>query len=276
VVGGAGILTAQALMEDAGNLPFREARAKADAARRRAIELAALPDVGIPPDGAAYLLRRDPLTQGKAVLERRCLSCHVLDGHGLGEPSAPDLAGYGTRDWIRGLLDDPQSPRYFGKVHGCDGMAEWKKNSKLDARQLDAVADFVATFARIPADATPDEWLESPGVADHPGLGPFQKECGTCHAIEGFTEGGVRDAPGLFAWGSPGWIARMVRKPGASDRYGFLAEHRKMPAFGTDQVSDNDIDMVIRYLRGDYPRTACVPIAGSGSVASSAVGDRAR
>jgi ubiquinol-cytochrome c reductase cytochrome b subunit len=40
----------------------------------------------------------------------------------------------------------------------------------------------------------------------------------------------------------------MVRKPGAADRYGFLAEHRKMPAFGTDRVSDNDIDMVIRYL----------------------------
>jgi ubiquinol-cytochrome c reductase cytochrome b subunit len=275
VAGGAGILTAQALLDDARNIPFHVARERADVARRRALELAELPEVGIPPDGAAYLLRRDPLTQGKAVFERRCLGCHVLDGRGLGEQSAADLVGYGTRAWIRGLLDNPQSPRYFGKVPGCDGMAEWKRTSKLDARQLDAVADFVASFARIRADTTPDEWLASDDVAKHPGLESFQKECGTCHAIEGLTEGGMRDAPGLFAWGSPGWIARMIRKPGASDRYGFLAEHRKMPAFDADQVSDNDIDMVFRYLKGDYPRTSCASPSGPGSVAVSAPGEEA-
>jgi ubiquinol-cytochrome c reductase cytochrome b subunit len=228
----------------------------ADAARERAIELAALPEAGIPPDGAGYLLRRDPLTQGRAVLERRCLGCHVFDGRGLGEQSAPDLAQYGTRGWIRGLLENPRSPTYFGKVPDCEGMDEWKRNSKLDAKQLDAVADFVASFARIPADTTPDEWLSSPEVARHPGLKPFEKECGTCHAIDGFTEGGTRDATGLFTWGSPAWIARMVRKPGAADRYGFLGEHQKMPAFGTDQLSENDLNMVIRYLQGDYPRPA--------------------
>jgi ubiquinol-cytochrome c reductase cytochrome b subunit len=276
VLGGAGYLTAQAMREDSRDAVFQEARTKADGSRKRALELAGSPQVGIPPDGAAYILRRDPMTQGHAVLERRCLGCHVVDGHGLDEQSAPDLAGYGTRAWIRGLLEEPGSPRYFGKVPHCDGMAEWKKTSKLDARQIDAVVDFVASFAQIPADTTPDEWLGSPGVADHPGLGPFQKECGTCHAIEGFTEGGVRDAPGLFAWGSPAWIARMVRKPGASDRYGFLAEHRKMPAFGTDQVSDRDLDMVIRYLKGDYPGTAYCPAPGPVSVAGSAAGSRAR
>ncbi len=254
VVVGAGYLTAQALWDDARNEQYHEARKKADAARERALELASLPEAGIPPDGAGYLLRRDPLTQGRAVLERRCLGCHVLDGQGLGEQSAPDLAHYGTRAWIRGLLENPRSPSYFGKVPGCDGMDEWKKNSKLDAKQLDAVADFVASFARIPPDTTTDEWLSSPEVAKHAGLEPFQKECGSCHAIDGFTDGGTRDATGLFAWGSPAWIARMVRKPGAADRYGFLGEHQKMPAFGPDQVSENDLNMVIRYLQGDYPR----------------------
>src|SRR5262249_44216382 len=155
---------------------FHEAREKADAARERALTLASLPDVGIPPDGAGYLLRRDPLTQGKAVLDRRCLGCHVYEGRGIGEQSAPPLAGFGTRSWIRGLLDNPRSPAYFGKVPGCDGMAEWKKTSKLDAKQLDAVAEFVASFAKIPPDTTPDEWLAAPEVAKHPGLEPFQKE----------------------------------------------------------------------------------------------------
>lgn len=262
VVAGAGGLTSLALWDDAQNPQYHEAREKADAARDRALTLASLPDVGVPPDGAAYLLRRDPLTQGKAVLERRCLGCHVLDGHGAGDQSAPDLAGFGTRVWIRGLLDNPRSAAYFGKAPGCDGMAEWKKTSKLDAKQLDAVADFVASFATIPADMTPDEWLALPEVSKHPGLEPFQKECGTCHAIEGFTEGGARESPGLYGWGSPTWIARMVRKPGASDRYGYLPENQKMPAFGVDQVSENDLSMITRYLRGEYAPPGPAPKAG--------------
>ncbi len=62
----------------------------------------------------------------------------------------------------------------------------------------------------------------------------------------------MRDAPNLFAWGSPRWIARMIRKPTAADRYGFLEEEQKTPAFGPDQLPPNDLEMVIRYLQGDY------------------------
>lgn len=259
LAGAIGGLTTLALREDAGNKQFHEARERADYARHRALQLAALREAGIPPDGAAYLLRRDPFTQGRAVLERRCLGCHLMEGRGTGEPSAPDLAGFGTRTWIRGLLENPQAPAYFGKVPGCDGMAEWKKTSKLDAKQLDAVADFVATFAGIPAGTTPDEWLASPEVARHPGLEPFQKECGTCHMVEGLSEGGARESPGLFAWGSPAWFERMVRKPSAADRYGYLEDGQKMPPFGDDQVGQNDLNMIFRYLRGDYPPPPATP-----------------
>ena len=252
VVGGAGFLTVQALLEDSRNTLFQEARKKADAARERAIQLAGSPEAGIPPDGSSYLLRRDPLTHGVAVLERRCLGCHVLEGKGSGTQTASELAGFGSRAWIRGLLENPQSAAYFGKVPECDGMAEWKKGSKLKGKALDDVADFVASFAGIAPDTTSEEWLSSPGVSDHPGNAPFVKECGTCHIVDGLTEGGMRDAPNLFAWGSPQWTARMIRKPGATNMYGYLEEKQKMPAFGLDQVSSNDVDMVIRYLKGDY------------------------
>jgi ubiquinol-cytochrome c reductase cytochrome b subunit len=163
------------------------------------------------------------------------------------------------------MLDNPQSPAYFGKTPGCDGMAEWKKTSKLDAKQLDAVADFVASFAKIPPDTTPDEWLTAPEVAKHPGLEPFQKDCGNCHAIEGFTEGGLRESPGLYGWGSPAWIARMVRKPGAADRYGYLSEEHRMPAFGLDQVGENDLRMIARFVQGDYAPPAQAPAAAAPS-----------
>jgi len=258
LLGGASLLTVQALRTDANDPLFQAAREKADLVRDRAIELAGSPDVGIPPDGSAYILRRDPLTQGRMVLERKCLGCHLFEGKGSGEQTASDLSHFGSRDWVRAMLANPSATPYFGKVPQCDGMAEWKKSSKLSSKQLDDVADFVASFAKIPADLTTDEWLNTPGVSNHPGLAPFQKECGTCHAIDGFTDGGERDAPKLFAWGSPQWIARIIRKPGAEDNYGYLKVEDQMPAFGSDQLLQNDVEMVTRYLKEDYlkPSTA--------------------
>jgi ubiquinol-cytochrome c reductase cytochrome b subunit len=249
---GVSFLTVKALRTDANDPLFQAARQKADLARDRAIELAGSTEVGIPPEGSAYILRRDPLTQGRIVLEKKCLGCHFFDGKGSGEQTAADLTRFGTRDWVRGLLENPGAAAYFGKVPQCDGMAEWKRGSKLSSKQLDDVADFVGSFADIPADVTVDEWLNTPKVSNHPGLTPFQNECGTCHAIDGFTDGGARDAPKLFAWGSPQWIARMIRKPGADDNYGYLKAKDQMPPFGSDQLIQNDVEMMTRYLKDDY------------------------
>jgi ubiquinol-cytochrome c reductase cytochrome b subunit len=254
VVGGGGYLTVQAMMDDARDSAFQESRKKADESRQRAVFLAGLPDVGIPPDGSAYILRRDPLTQGRNVLDRRCLGCHAFEGKGSGTQTASDLSHFGSKDWIRGLLSNPSSTTYFGKVAKFDGMAEWKKTSKLSPKQLDDVAEFVASFALIPEDSTVDEWLSSPGVSDHAGLAPFQKECGKCHVIDGLSEGGLRDAPNLFGWGSPRWIARMIRKPRSADKYGFVDESQEnqRPAFGPDQITSSDLDVLIRYLKDEY------------------------
>src|SRR5262249_28895895 len=82
VVVGAVYLTVQAIQDDRSNTAFQEARQQADRARQRAIYLAESPGAGIPPDGSAYILRRDPLTQGRAVLEQRCLGCHLFQTKG--------------------------------------------------------------------------------------------------------------------------------------------------------------------------------------------------
>jgi ubiquinol-cytochrome c reductase cytochrome b subunit len=253
LLGGAGYLTYEAVQSDLHDKQFQEARRKADEAHDRALFLAANPEAGIPPEGAGFLMRRDPLTQGQAVLEKKCLGCHFLGGKGTGQQTASDLKDFGSRTWVRGLLENPRADSHFGKVSGLNGMMEWKKNSKLKGKQIEDVADFVASFARIPADITPDEWLNDPQVAKHPGNELFQKDCGGCHTIEGYTEGGTRDAPGLFAWGSPQWISRMIRRPTAPDLYGFYEAKDHMPPFGTDQMTQSDVEMVTRYLKNDYP-----------------------
>ncbi|AMV36736.1 cytochrome b N-terminal domain-containing protein [Planctomyces sp. SH-PL62] len=252
LAGGAGYLTIESFREDMASESFREAREKADAATDRALYLAAHPDFGVPPEGASYLMRLDPLTRGSALLEKNCLGCHRLGGEGEGDQSAPDLKGFGSYAWVRGLLEKPDADAYFGKTPECDGMTEWKNASKLDAKQLDQVAEFVATFAAIPADQTVDEWLNTPGVVDHPGNDLFVKECGSCHMIDGYTEGGMRDAPDLFAWGSPRWMNKMIRKPGAADLYGFLEEKQRMPAATPENLNESDLSMIVRYLKDDY------------------------
>lgn len=258
LLGGVGLLTLAALRDDARDRPFQAACRKAEQARDRALQLARL---GIPPDGASYFLLRDPQWHGKDVLEARCLVCHAYGGQGRvsrdangqetrSPQTASDLKNFGSRTWVRGLLEDPKSAFYFGKVPQCGGMARWKKRSKLSPRELDAVADFVGSFAGIPPDVTPAEWVNDPKVAKHPGVKPFAKECGQCHIVPGLTEGGNEDAPTLFAWGSPHWIARMIKKPGAHDLFDFLEKSDRMPSFD-GQLTDNDLTTVIRFLEGE-------------------------
>ncbi len=249
--GGAGYLTYEAMSDDAKNEQYQAARLKSDVERKRALRLAGDSSVGIPPDGASYLLRRDPLTHGKAVLETKCLVCHRFKGEGSGKQVATDLEGFGSYTWLRGLLEKPTDDKYFGKVPGCDGMEEWKKGSKLTKSQLDQVASFVTMMDDPDPDLSVEEWLNVPRVANHPGSPLFVKECGQCHVVEGLSEGGMRDAPKLFGWGGETWMRRMIRKPGASDLYGFLEKKHQMPAFA-EQLTETDLTALIRYLRDDY------------------------
>ncbi|WP_422929929.1 cytochrome b N-terminal domain-containing protein [Singulisphaera sp. PoT] len=263
LMGGVVFLSIQAVREDLADEGFQADRQRADLSRQRAIQLANDPNVGVPPDGATYVLVRDPFTHGNAVLESKCLSCHYfagkgqilskIDGKDVYSPQvASDLKGFGSYAWLRGMLENPKSDLYFGKAKGCDGMAEWKKSTKLTSKELDDVAKFVASFAEIGPDTTPEEWLSQPGIVDHPGYKPFTEDCGKCHVVEGLTEGGLKDSPNLFAWGSTRWIRRMIHKPGASELYGYIEEKDRMPAFTVDQLSENDTTMIIRFLKDDY------------------------
>ena len=253
VVGGAGYLTYEGWHADAIDSTYQAGRERANRAAARAIQLASDESVGIPPDGASYLLSRDPLHRGGGLFEAKCAGCHAFGGRVPKEQSAADLKGYGSRDWIRGLLEKPDAPAYFGKAANCEGMATWKSASKLSAKELDDVADFVATFASIDPEVSPDDWAAAAKGANHPGRKPFYRECTDCHTMGNLVEREkkTQESPDLFAWGSPRWTARIIKAPGHPSLYGYLAEEQKMPAFG-GQLTESDVSALVRYLKGDY------------------------
>jgi len=255
VLGGASYLTVRSLRADAADPHHRETLEKSAVARDRAVSLARL---GVPPEGASALLTQDPLFHGRAVLDAKCLGCHVYGGQGVGTQTAPDLKDFGSRAWIRGLLDAPKSPTYFGKVAQSGGMARWKKNSKLTPKELDDVADFFAKYVvTTPPDLSPAEWLALDGLEEHPGYKAFNKdgECVACHTD---WSGPSDEAPSLFGWGTPQWITRMTQKPGAPDKYGYLDAKDRMPSYA-GQLTDNDVRTVVRYLKNDYPGAPVSP-----------------
>ncbi len=243
------VLIGVALYRDHKSESFHKARAKADVAAARAVTLAGRD--GIPPGGSSYLLGLDPLHRGSEVFGKKCLGCHALGDLKPDEPSAPDLKEYGSYPWVRGLLEKPDSPSYFGKTPQCAGMQGWKETSKLSKEELDHVASFVASFATISDDLTPGNWLADPKVKAHPGWEPYKRECAECHTLGDPAKGKMEPAPDLFGWGSDRWTARMIRTPGSKTHYGFLeAENeQKMPAFG-GQLTESDINTVVRYLKG--------------------------
>ena len=252
VLGGAGFLTVQAIWDDAHNPIFQESRKKADAARSGRCSW--------PARRWPASHRMGPPTSCDGIRSRKARSSSSGDAW-----AATSSAARGPRSrrprTSTATAPAPGSaacsrirsrPPTSARSPSATGWPSGRRVRNSRGRQLDDVADFVAAFAKIDEDTTPEEWLNRPEVASHPGKAPFEKECGTCHMVDGFTEGGLREAPNLFAWGSHRWTARMIRKPNAADRYGFLEKEQKMPAFDADQLSPNDLQMVLRYLQGDY------------------------
>jgi ubiquinol-cytochrome c reductase cytochrome b subunit len=264
VLGGAAYLTWEAAAADAANPAFQASRLKAETEARRAVQLAASPEVGIPPQGPAALLRLDPLTTGAAILESKCLSCHAFggltqkSGGQLAPQTASDLKGFGSREWFRALLEKPADDRFFGKVPACGGMALWKKGSKLTSEELDLIADFFEQHVTsAPEDLPPSEWAEREDVNAHPGFLLYGTECTKCH--ESWTEASA-EAPNLYGWGSDWWTRRLIERPGAPHFYGYLEENDQMPAFG-GRIARPDIETLIRYLKGDFLPPPATPAA---------------
>lgn len=263
LLAGVGLLTWAARGQDTADPAFVDAKAEAEARAERVAELAASP-TGIPPGGGLALLRSDPLTQGPEIFAARCASCHRFNGHdGLGgiptdEPAGSDLAGYGSRDWLRGLLDADRvaTDEYFGATdhvrgrmarfvqRGLSGITDEERDELLSK-----VIMAVSAEAELPAQAQEDA-ADAADIAE--GRRLIHEEpinCTRCHLFRG--TGADDDAPVLTGWGSREWMMGMVHDPTDERYYG--ANNDRMPSFGPEgMLSEQEIGLVVDWLRGDW------------------------
>jgi ubiquinol-cytochrome c reductase cytochrome b subunit len=264
-----GVLTWQARQEDSKNEDYQAAVAEAEKNAERVKELVAIQGIG--PAGAANLLHDDPKTRGPALFKKQCASCHRNDGHdGTGKvpaeaPTASDLATFGTREWVRGILTDAAGPKHFGATKLADGdMAKWVaenvKTKKVTDDELDGVVEFLASLSGH----------KPPGKFDKEKIAAGQRffvlgsdatsgTCYDCHAmkVEDDPEELFKDpsaqittgAPELTGYGSAKWLRDFIGNP--ADKK-FYDSHNSMPAFD-GQLSDQEFDLLIKWLLHDWP-----------------------
>ena len=77
------------------------------------------------------------ITAGRNFLASEAMQC--TECHQFRKPdedaSAPDLTGYGSREWLMGIMGHPKHDRFYGKRN--DRMPSFGETSRLTARELE-------------------------------------------------------------------------------------------------------------------------------------------
>ena len=76
----------------------------------------------------------------------RCGSCHTFRDNGVAAGSAPDITGWGSREWLVGIIVDPTHERFYGDTNDrmpSFGKAEEAAAPILTRRQIEMIADWL-------------------------------------------------------------------------------------------------------------------------------------
>ncbi len=295
--GAAGFLTYQALHEDyyatwhnveesqlagdekaiqrhrdrlAASRDFLSARHEARLEAERAIALAGSPRK-IPPTGALSMLRADIKAQGRRLFRDHCTQCHAFSGTDtnrnmyVARPSASNLYGFATRQWIAGLLDPQRidGDHYFGLTAHKDGeMVEWVKENigEVDEEdragvmaEVELVAAALSAQAKLKVQAEQDQ-RDAEKIAQGEALLKDDFACIECHRFGGE---GEREGPDLTGYGSWEWLVAFISSPEherfypeTNDRMPSFAEHLDQPQRNT--LTQEQIGILADWLRSEW------------------------
>jgi ubiquinol-cytochrome c reductase cytochrome b subunit len=283
---GAAVLTGLAWYDDhysgtPESQRYLEAVANANIEAERIVELANSP-TGIPPAGALALLQSDPKTQGPKLFRQHCASCHSHTPKNpiandpqvvvAVKPSASNLWGFSTREWVRGILDVKQiaGPHYFGNTALKDGdMVTWVQDNiatKLSELKGAELAKFQGQIDDVTLALTIEAGQSAGKVADldkHVAAGRevIVKEfaCIECHKFRG--DGELGNAPDLTGYASRDWLTAFISNPADKRFYG--EKNDRMPAFArhptdptANRLSPQDLAILVSWLRGEWNEPA--------------------
>lgn len=262
LLAGVALLTFLAMSKDNSDPEYQAAVLDAERNAERVIVLAQAP-TGIPLTGAVNLLQNDPLTRGPKLFAEHCASCHRYDGHnGEGllvsdEPSAADLKGFASREWLAGLMDPDQisETHYFGATKFADGkMSRYVKRdvakySDEENEQLKKVIMAVSAEAGLKSQSVADGRDAELIVEGRKLIDEVDLSCADCHEFRFEDEDAT--APDLTGYGSREWLIGFIADPSDSRYYG--TRNDRMPAFGKDRIlGPGDIELLADWLRGDW------------------------
>jgi len=258
----AGALGAVARMEDAADPEYTAAVEQVEEAQAR-MDVLVGAEHGIPAAGGLALLRGDPLTRGPTLFATHCSSCHRFEGHdGTGgiptdPPAAADLAGFGSREWLAGLVDPEQfgTDRYFGATRHARGRMARVVERRIASFDEEGRADLALVVKALSAEAgLPRQREIDVAEADQIArgrvlMGAGGLDCTGCHVFHGVNE--EQRGPELTGWGSRAWIVGMLTDPNHPRYYG--EENDGMPAFGTDGIlTEDEMRLLADWLRRDW------------------------
>jgi ubiquinol-cytochrome c reductase cytochrome b subunit len=266
LVVGVAALTGIAIHEDRNNASYTDAVDKAEKDAHHAVMLAAKSRRRVPVQGAAWALENSPVT----VFKAKCASCHTYvdkDGNGIREtakPTAPNLYGFATREWIRGLLtpDNITGPDYFGNTKHKDGdMVSFVKDPEgqtgtaFTQEELNDVSIALSAEAQLDSQRKADK-NDAQRIAAGRALLADSGRCGQCHQFHE-TEGSG-EAPSLTGYGSIEWIVQFIADPTRKeyypgDRNDRMPSFCKSPLFAEqNELTPEQIRFLAEFLRGEW------------------------
>ncbi len=85
------------------------------------------------------------IADGVSFIRDNCTECHTFHGHGTA--SGPDLTGYGSRDWLIGIVSNPSHKRFYGnendRMPAFEESATDTKTNILTRQELELLADWL-------------------------------------------------------------------------------------------------------------------------------------
>ena len=236
----------------------------------------------LPPEGPLELLLNDPEIQGPILFKRHCVSCHShadADGSGLvaETPSAPNLKGFGTTQWIAGLLDPERikSDAYFGKTKMAEGDMVGAIAGHFDGIEGDDLTMLKKELAQVAvalsAEAGHMAAESGSSTADDikAGVTLMTDKFGCCDCHHFRDKGELGSAPDLTGYGSREWLIGMIRNP-LHERFYPEDHNDRMPAFAAEQgessgnlMTQREVEIVADWLRGRTGNVELKPKSGA-------------